>query len=417
MKNNIENDNKKILLLFLLVLVQPFIFMYLLQHSNIRMASPVIEEGNMKFQKTNDENAIINENTIGHQVKKREITSETEKDCQGDCSLTPNSSEEDDDTIMINENWSVEKTDMLEFCFAADKVCGRNREKSKDEEKDNFGGEKLQENKNCILQEITNEEAFQYKEFGFYFRDEFRTSTLINIEEGPKDSYKIIFEEQNKRLMTEFRVNKRREVNILKQYELPEQMDKRGIIKYNGNIYSKHNNFLDGRIVKYNIKTQKLTFGDNVDFVLHQYYVLSLLPGDNCFWALNVIDYKSDSRAHMITIESGFMITYGLYKMDLDNLKVLSKRNFNLTCLARFMFVAYDKVYCVRDRSPKFYIRSASNDEEFLYFDLQKHPDFYHMERVFYNVNEQNLYVLFNHFETHYKFFVKKLHFNCSNED
>ncbi|XP_023238763.1 uncharacterized protein LOC111637490 [Centruroides sculpturatus] len=159
MKNIEENHYKMhikilyflILLLFLLVLVQPFIFIYLLQNSNIRLASPVTEEGNMKSGKTNEEDAIINVNAIGHRAKKREVSYETEKDCQGNCSLTPNSSEINDDTINIKGDWNVKKADLLEYCFTADDFCQRNREKSKDEQKDHFGREKQQQNNSKIF--------------------------------------------------------------------------------------------------------------------------------------------------------------------------------------------------------------------------------------------------------------------------
>ncbi|XP_023238760.1 uncharacterized protein LOC111637488 isoform X4 [Centruroides sculpturatus] len=226
MKNIKENDYKihikilyfLILLLFLLVLVLSFIFMYLLQHSNIRMASPVSEVGNMKSRTSNNEDDIINQNTIGHQAKKREVSSETEKDCQGNCSLTPNPSEINDSTINIKGDWNVQKADLLEYCFTADDLCGRNREISKDEEKDNFGGEKQQENKNCILQNFTDDDAFQYRIINFRLGVKY-DSEFCNIEEGPKDNFKITSKTVFTPCMKEFQVNEKGEIKILKEFE------------------------------------------------------------------------------------------------------------------------------------------------------------------------------------------------------
>ncbi|XP_023244020.1 uncharacterized protein LOC111641992 [Centruroides sculpturatus] len=409
MKNNIENDYKRILyflilLLFLLVLLLSFLFICLLQYSNMRITSLEIQENNKKSRKTNDEDAIINENTIGHQAKKREISSQTDKGCQKDCSPTPNPPEKNCDTLKINENWSVKKTDYLGFCFAADQFCGRNRENSKDEQEDNLGGENKQENKNCILQNITEDETFQYQNFSFHFTGKYR-SIFRNIEEGPKDNYKIISQELGDGLMKEFRLNEKREVKILKQFKLPEQMFVWGIIGYNGNIYGRHKNFSEGRIIKYNIETEKLTFGDKFDFNENKHFVY-LFHGDNFFWAFEVI---SQTLHYLDTVLVG-------YKMDFDNLKVLSKLNFTSNNFNyRFTFVAYDKLYRVYYRSGKIYISSALNDEEFLYIDVQE--DVYRFERVMYNAKEQNLYLQSTDYKHNYQIIVKKLHFNCSNED
>ncbi|XP_023231226.1 uncharacterized protein LOC111631244 [Centruroides sculpturatus] len=95
---------------------------------------------NMKSEKTTDVNANMNPNTASHRVKKREISSETEKECE-DCPLTENSSEENNDTIVMKGKWNIKKSDLLEYCFNADDFCRKNREKSEDEQKDNFGGE------------------------------------------------------------------------------------------------------------------------------------------------------------------------------------------------------------------------------------------------------------------------------------
>ncbi|XP_067126264.1 putative uncharacterized protein DDB_G0270496 [Centruroides vittatus] len=240
MKNFKENDYKThirilyflILLLFLLVLVQPFIFIYLLQHSNIRMATPVSEEGNMKSRKTYDEDAIINENTIVHRVKKREISSETGKQCQGGCSLTPNPSVKNHGTINIKGSWNIKKSDLLEYCFTADDFCQRNRKKTKNEQKNNSVEENQQETKtkNCILQNITEDETLEYQDISFDYTN-FVRSALINIEEDPKDNYKIIFQQWGRAPMKEFRLNEKEEVKILKEFKLPKQMSTSGIIE------------------------------------------------------------------------------------------------------------------------------------------------------------------------------------------
>ncbi|XP_023238766.1 uncharacterized protein LOC111637491 isoform X2 [Centruroides sculpturatus] len=415
MKNIKENDYKihikilyfLILLLFLLVLVLSFIFMYLLQHSNIRMASPVSEVGNMKSRTSNNEDDIINQNTIGHQAKKREVSSETEKDCQGNCSLTPNPSEINDSTINIKGDWNVQKADLLEYCFTADDLCGRNREISKDEEKDNFGGEKQQENKNCILQNFTDDDAFQYRIVNFRFQVDDNSRKFCNIEEGPKDNFKITSKTVFTRYIQQFQVNENGEVKILKDLELPKEMSLFEVIEYNGYIYGRDRDISKKRIVKYNIETGKLTFGDKLDF--RSYPRLYFLHGNNFFWALDRINTTRTSQ-------DCFDKLFVAYKIDLDNLKVSSKLNFTLNnCLSNRVFITHDKPYIVTHRPGKIYITSALNNKEFVYFDVQ--PNSYYNERFLYNPKEQNLYLHTTDDEQNYKILVKKLHFNCSNED
>ncbi|XP_023238758.1 uncharacterized protein LOC111637488 isoform X2 [Centruroides sculpturatus] len=210
-----------ILLLFFIVLVQPFIIIYLLQNSNIRTASPATEVGNTKSRTSNDKDAIINENAkFAHQVRKREISSETEKN---------------DDTINIKGNWNVKKADLLEYCFTAVDFCQKNKDKSKEEEqkdnfvgenqqeieneqKDNFGGEMQQENRNCILQNFTDDDAFQYRIINFRLGVKY-DSEFCNIEEGPKDNFKITSKTVFTPCMKEFQVNEKGEIKILKEFE------------------------------------------------------------------------------------------------------------------------------------------------------------------------------------------------------
>ncbi|XP_023238762.1 uncharacterized protein LOC111637488 isoform X5 [Centruroides sculpturatus] len=193
-----------ILLLFFIVLVQPFIIIYLLQNSNIRTASPATEVGNTKSRTSNDKDAIINENAkFAHQVRKREISSETEKN---------------DDTINIKGNWNVKKADLLEYCFTAVDFCQKNKDKSKDEQKDNFGGEMQQENRNCILQNFTDDDAFQYRIINFRLGVKY-DSEFCNIEEGPKDNFKITSKTVFTPCMKEFQVNEKGEIKILKEFE------------------------------------------------------------------------------------------------------------------------------------------------------------------------------------------------------
>ncbi|XP_067143415.1 uncharacterized protein [Centruroides vittatus] len=189
MKNSKENDYKiqiriiycLILLLFLLFFALLFIIVYYKQ-----------SDCNMKSEKTADGNSNKNLNTASHQVKKREISSKIDKECERDCSVTENSSEENNDTIVMKGKWNVKKSDLLEYCFNADDFCRRNREKSKDEQKDNAGGEK-QEDKDCILRNISDYNYFYYYEYKDVkaMEDNYRL-LFPKIEEGPENNFRII---------------------------------------------------------------------------------------------------------------------------------------------------------------------------------------------------------------------------------
>ncbi|XP_023244434.1 uncharacterized protein LOC111642334 [Centruroides sculpturatus] len=349
---------------------------------------------NTKSQKSN-EDVNIDQNSTGHPLKKREITSQTEKECEGDCLLTAKSSEKNDEIITIKENCNVKKSDLLEYCPTADDFFEINREKPKD----------------CILQNTTDNESFQYHCIKFKL---FISLQIINIGEGPKDNFKFISLDTRLDLITECQINENGEAKILKEFKLPKEMTSGRLVEYNGNIYSRHGLRSERRIVKYNIETKKLTFGNKLGFVEYNDENVCVVPDDNFFWVFDVINKTENLKRGRIE-----RVVVG-YKMDLDNLKVLSKQNFTfINCKINSIFVAYGKFYYLRKHPPnKFRILSALHNKVIADIDLPEIPRPYATSsNFFYNITEQNLYLYYTNVVDNHVLYVKKLQFNCSNED
>ncbi|XP_067142072.1 uncharacterized protein [Centruroides vittatus] len=248
MKNNAGNAIQTrirvfcYLVLLLFLIAQVHSFDYLPDASGVRIASRDVDKRRIKSEKTADEDAKIDENTVHHQNQKREILSERYKQCkwcQNNCPLLP---AEDDDMI------TIKKSALLECDSIVDNFLRKmNRQQTKD----------------CILQNITDDETLQYRLISFRAGEEIE---LINIKENPMGNFSILSVNDYGDFFIEFRINEKGAFKTKEEIEIPIDIAPCdcNVMVYNGNIYGQYID--DNRIVKYNIETGKFTFGVKIDW-------------------------------------------------------------------------------------------------------------------------------------------------------
>ncbi|XP_067126499.1 uncharacterized protein [Centruroides vittatus] len=412
MKNSKENDYQLqirvlsflIVLLYLIVLAQPFIFIYLLQYSNIRMVSPDIEKQFIKSEKTNDKNANVNYNTAPHQVEKREILSVVEKECGNNCLLESKTCKKDDDSVTLNGKCNIKKSDLCQYCFTAEDFCKRNmtelkgeKEKGNDDSKEKNG-----QTKHCTLDNITYHGTFPFTTF---YKDIIFSS--IQFEENSEGSLKIFLKEEDRPIIKEYKLNKDGNYTLLKTIDLPKGMKDFGCI-YNGSYYSRHR--YQHKVVKYNFETGESTTGEKLRHI-PAYDALVFLLDQNYIWVFNLINLTLD--------------TYEAVQTNSEDLRVLSKQNIKQNyCFIRYQFVAFGKLYCLSDGEKlKVYLlsdltekkNSHITDREEVYTDREEE---FHILDLFYNFKERQLYLTDRSYVTNnYTIHSYKLHFNCSYEE
>ncbi|XP_023242999.1 uncharacterized protein LOC111641113 [Centruroides sculpturatus] len=409
MKNSKEKDYQHqirvlsflIVLLYLIVLAQPFIFIYLLQYSNIRIVSPDIEERFIKSEKTKDN---VNYNPTPHQVEKREISSVVEKECGNNCLLQSKTCEKDDDSVTLNGKCNIKKPDLCEYCFTAEDFCKKNitELKGKKENENGDSKEKNGQTKHCTLDNITYHGTFPFTRF---YKDVIFSSRQF--EEDSEGSLKILIKEEDRPILKEYKLHKDENYELVKTIALPDRTKDFGYI-YNGSYYSRHR--YQHKVVKYNFETGESTTGEKLRHI-PGYDALVFRLDQNYIWIFNLINLTLD--------------TYEAVQTNPEDLQVLSQQNIKQNyCFIRNQFVAFGKIYCLSDGDKlKVYLLSDLNekknshitDSEEVYIDREEE---FHLMDVFYNFKERQLYLTDRSYVTrNYTIHSYKLHFNCSYEE
>ncbi|XP_023209906.1 uncharacterized protein LOC111612864 isoform X2 [Centruroides sculpturatus] len=408
MNNSKENDYQRqirvlsflIVLLYLIVLAQPFIFIYLLQYSHIRVVSSDIEERIIKSEKTNGD---VNYNTTPHQVEKREISSVVEKECGNNCLLQSKICEKDDDSVTLNGKCNIKKSDLCEYCFTAEDICKRNitELKGEEEKKNGDSKEKKGQTKHCTLDNITYHQTFPFTTF---YEEVIFSS--IQFEQDSEGSLKILIKEKDRPIIKEYKLHKDGNYKLVKTIVLPDGTKDFGYI-YNKSYYSQHG-YLH-KVVKYNFETGESTTGEKL-CQIPVYNTLVFRLDQNYIWIFNLLNFT--------------LKTYEAVQINPENLHVLSQQDIKQNyCYIRNQFVAFGKIYCLSDGDKlKVYLLSDLNkkknshitDNEEVYIDRE--AEFNLMDQ-FYNFKERQLYLTDLSFVTNnYTIHSYKLHFNCSYE-
>ncbi|XP_023243554.1 uncharacterized protein LOC111641602 [Centruroides sculpturatus] len=385
MKNSNEKDHRihiKILyllnlLLFLVVLV--FVIVYSSQNSNIRMASPDIEQRYIKPEN-------INYDITRHRVKKREISPKTE------CA------EKDEDVVMLNGKCSIKKSDLCEYCLSAEDICKRNATEKKgeqEEEKNDSEEKEKEESRYCILDKITD-----YQIIPFPIYNGIERLAVAQFEEDSEGNLDIWLKEFGNPALKEYRLNKNGSYEILKEIYFSHSRTDWGIV-YNGSYYCRYD--YKRKIFKYNLQTSEFKIGDEINDVPGLDYMYLFVDKES-IWVFSLTSYHVDDSDDVLQI-------------DPESLEILSKQKVVLgNCMLEYIFVAYGKVYC---------LSGVGGREIFLLWDMTKkekrnvtininRKEPLNAFNLFYSFKEQHLYVLHRFSESlNYALHRYKLHFSC----
>ncbi|XP_023231155.1 uncharacterized protein LOC111631188 [Centruroides sculpturatus] len=398
MENNKEKDYQfqikilylLILLLFLVVLIQSFVIIYSPRNSNIRMASPDIEERYTKSEKTKGNDVNINSDIARHRLKIRDISSKTE------CG------EKDEDAVMLNGICSIKKSELCEYCLTAEDICKRNTTETEGvqkEGKNDSEEKKKQESRHCILDNVTD-----YQIIPFPIFNESRRLAFAQFEEDSEGNLNIWLKEKEKPVIQKYKLHENGSYEILKEIHFPDTITDFGIV-YNGSYYGRHD--YEHKIVRYNFQTWESKIGDKIFHIPYVDYLFFCIDEDN-IWVFNLINYR-------------VYVIHEALQIDPENLKVLSKQEVDPgNCLIRFAFVAYGRVYCFEDLKKlriSFLSDKTEKENPYITINIDKEKSLNAVNQ-FYNFKEQYLYVLYESYKPmSYTLHRYKLHFNCSSEE